>query len=238
MVVNARWVPYILGDGVADELVPVSSVLQQVQTFLNDGNRVHFELYPAEDHMVFATQDGFSSEISQLGTTTRVTNPGRITYAWYPVLQDPKLGLGPTGVYWVRGISGRTGSTLAKLDVQSDALPNPSITTEQSQSANVPGDPTPAVVVDQTWKLGPSLSKRSPLLTMSLTNVATIGIDMARAKLSRSTVRITTDGPTVVRLLDLRPGLRVAGAGHAVRVSRDGVVVVRVGTGTTTVFVR
>ena len=236
MVKNARWLPYILGDGVADELVPVSSVLQQVQTFLADGNRIHFELYPAEDHLVYATQDGFSSEISQLGTTTRTRNPGHITYTWYPQLQDPKLGLGPTGVYWVRGIAGRSSSAMATLDVQSNALPNPVITTHQSQSANVPGDPTPALVEDQTWTLahGP---KRSHSITMTLTNVSDIGVDMARAKVPAGIVRVSTDGTTTLRLLNLREGATVRWAGHTTHVGSDGVAVVHLAKGKTTVTV-
>lgn len=238
LVGNARWVPYILGDGVADELVPVSSVLQQVNAFLSAGNRIHFELYPAEDHLVFATQDGFSSEISKLGTTTRVVNPGHITYSWYPSLVSQQWGIGPTGVYWVRGISGRSSSTLATLDVTSDALPNPSITAQQSQSADVPGDPTPALVIDQTWTLGRGLGRPGPAVVMRLTNVAAIGIDMARARVSRGLVHVTTDGTTVLRLLNLRPGSHVLVGGHRITVGGNGVAVVRVGKGSTTLAVR
>jgi pimeloyl-ACP methyl ester carboxylesterase len=231
MIVNARWVPYVLGDGIADELVPVSSVLEQVQKFLDDGNRIHFELYPAEDHLVYATQDGFSSEIAKLGTTTRVVNPGHITYAWWPTLQDPKLQFGPTGAYWVRGLAARSSSALASLDVTSLALSNPTITTHQSASANVPGDPTPASVVDQTWTLGPG-PKPSRTIRVTLTNVASLGIDMVRARVLSGTVAVTTDGATVVRLLHLRPGTVVRGGSSTVRAGRDGTAVVSVASGT------
>lgn len=236
MIVNARWVPYVLGDGVADELVPVSSVLEQVQKFLDDGNRIHFELYPAEDHMVYATQDGFSSEIAQLGTTTRVTNPGHITYAWWPTLQDPKLSLGPTGVYWVRGLAARTSTALASLDVTSLALSNPAITTHRSESANVPGDPTPATVVDQTWTLGQG-PKASRTITMTLTNVSALGIDMARARIPAGSVSVTTDGATTIRLLHLRPGRVVRGGTSTVKAGPDGTATVTVTMGTHTLTI-
>jgi pimeloyl-ACP methyl ester carboxylesterase len=237
MIVNARWVPYVLGDGVEDELVPVTSVLQQVKTFLDDGNRIHFELYPAEDHLVFATQDGFSNEIAQLGTTTRVANPGHITYAWYPTLADPKLGLGPTGAYWVRGLAGRTGTALATVDVQSNALPNPAITPTQAPGADVPGDPTPALVVDQTWTLG-ATPKLAATMVMTLTNVSSLGVDMARAALvGGGRIAVTTDGLTTLRLLNLRPGLHVAGGTAPVTVGSDGVAVVHVASGSHTLTV-
>lgn len=237
MIVNARWLPYILGDGVEDELVPVTSVLQQVDTFLNDGNRIHFELYPAEDHLVFATQDGFSNEIAQLGTTTRAVDPGHITYSWYPVLNDPKLGLGPTGDYWVRGITGRDSSTMATLDVQSSALDNPVITPSQSEGANAQGDPTPNLILDQTWSLanGPA---RADSLLMTLTNVASIGVDMARAQLaSGGTIKVTTDGVTSLTLLNLQPGLTVTGGVAPATVGDDGSVTVQVPSGTHTLTV-
>jgi hypothetical protein len=236
LVGNARWVPYVLGDGVADELVPVTSVLQQVQAFLDAGNRIHFELYPAEDHLVYATQDGFSSEIAQLGRTTRERNPGHITYSWYPQLQDPKLGLGPTGVYWVRGIAGRDRSSLAKLDVTSRALANPTITPHQSRSADVPGDPTPALVQDQTWTLGPAPA-RTAAVSATLTNVASIGLDLARAHVTRGTVSVTTDGTTTLRLLHLRPGTVVRGGGATTRAGKDGTATMRLTKGATTLTV-
>jgi hypothetical protein len=230
-------VPYVLGDGVDDELVPVSSVLQQVNTFLSDGNRIHFELYPAEDHLVFATQDGFSNEIAQLGTTTRVVNPPHITYTWYPVLQDRKLGLGPTGDYWVRGIAGRVKTVMATVDVTSNAIPNPPITAREDQAADVPGDPTPALVVDNTWQLGKDRPTRRTA-RMTLTNVATVGIDMARARLrGGGVVTVRTDGPTLLRLLDLVPGATVRQHGKPVHVDGNGTAVLRLAKGTHVVSV-
>jgi hypothetical protein len=236
MIVNARWVPYILGDGVADELVPVSSVIEQVKTFLDDGNRIHFELYPAEDHLVYATQDGFSSEIAQLGTTTRAVNPGHVTYAWWPTLPDPKLSLGPTGAYWVRGLTARSATTLASVDVTSLALPNPAITTHQSESAAVPGDPTPATVIEQTWTLGQG-PKASRTIRMTLVDVASLGIDMVRAKVPTGSITVVTDGATVIRLLHLRPGLKVRGGTATVTTGHDGTAVVTVAAGTRTLAV-
>jgi hypothetical protein len=53
-------------------------------------------LYPAEDHLVFATQNDFAPATSQLGHMERVHNPGSFTFSWYPDLDSPSLGIGPT----------------------------------------------------------------------------------------------------------------------------------------------
>ncbi|HEU5035071.1 MAG TPA: prolyl oligopeptidase family serine peptidase [Mycobacteriales bacterium] len=240
MVVNARWLPYVMADGVADELVPVTSVLQQIQTFDRLGYRYHFELYPAEDHLVYATQDGFSHAIAQLGTTTRVRNPGHVTYRWYPVLRDPKLGIGPTGAYWVRGLRGRvsTGSALASVDATSYELANPRVMQVNTQrNVDVPGDPTPALVTDNTWKVGADQPRR-PVLTVRASNVAALGLDMRRARITSGRLVVTTDGPTRLTLLHLPPETLIRGSGHATRVAEQGQVTLTLGKGRTTISLR
>lgn len=239
MVVNARWVPFVMADGVADELVPVTSVLQQIDAFDALGYRYHFELYPAEDHLVYATQDGFSHAIAQLGTTTRVRNPSRITYTWYPVLTDHKLGLGPTGVYWVRGLTARksTGSTLATVDAVSHALPDPQITVDKTYGTSVPGDPTPDVVTDNRWVRGKTPATR-PVLSMTLTDVAALGVDTGRARMRHGVVHVSTDGRTVITFLRLRPGTVVRLGPRQVRAGADGRATIRVLRGESKLTIR
>jgi hypothetical protein len=240
LVGNAKWVPYILGDGVADELVPVSSVLQQVKAFVDAGDRIHFELYPAEDHLVFATQDGFSNEIAQLGTTTRVRNPGSIQYSWYPALQDPKLGIGPTGAYWVRGISARDRSTLASFHATSSTIPNPRITPHLTYGAQVPGDPTPAVVEEQTWDVQRDRSidsAKTATLTLRLSNVATLTVACGRIGFHGQTIRVTTDGPSRLTLRGLISGTRLLWSGGSARVTEQGRATIAVPKGVTRIRV-
>jgi hypothetical protein len=240
MVVNARWLPYVIADGVEDELVPVTGVLEHVKAFDDLGYRYSFSLYPAEDHLVYATQDGFSHEIAKLGTTTRVRNPAHVTYRWYPVLRDTRLGLGPTGAYWIRGLRARvaTGSTMASVDAVSHALPNPSVTVTRKRFLDAPGDPTPAVVTDSTWAFGRTPRLRD-VLDLRVQNVAELGVDMARARLTRGVVDLATDGRTIVRLLHLPEDAKVVVNGRRVaHAQASGSVVLRLPRGTTRLLVR
>jgi hypothetical protein len=164
-------------------------------------------------------------------------NPAHITYSWYPLLQDPKLGLGPTGDYWVRGIAGRSQTSMATIDVTSNVLPDPVVTTQESESADVPGDPTPALVIDNRWTVGKA-PVTSRTMKMTLTNVSEIGIDMARTQLhDGGTVTATTDGATTLRLLNLVPGATVRAGSVVVRADRTGTAVVQLAKGTDVVVV-
>ncbi len=231
LVRNARELQYVLADGAVDELVPVTSVLEQVQQFDSLGYRYHFELYPAEGHLDYAAQDAFASPTSQLGRTIRTKAPATVDYTWYPHLTRSDLGIGPTGAYWVRDLSARTTTpgTLAHVVARSAALPDHVITVHKAQTTVVPGDPSPAMVTDQTWQRG-ALKPQSPALSLALTGVRTLRVDAARAGLSsarRVALSVTTDGPTTLALSGLRPGAvvvlegvsRTADAAGALRMS-------------------
>jgi len=126
MVENGRWLPYFIAHGAADELVPVSSVAEQVNEFDRLGYRYRFELYPGKDHLVWATEDGFDTAVEALDRTPRRAAPGRVTFSWYPALTRRDLGIGPTGAWWVRRPTARAVSegTVARVDAHSHARPD------------------------------------------------------------------------------------------------------------------
>jgi hypothetical protein len=73
LLVNARWVPYVIGRGALDELVPVAGV---------------------------AAQDRFDAMVEALPSSPRRRDPGHVTYSWYPDLTPAGDGIGATGAYW------------------------------------------------------------------------------------------------------------------------------------------
>jgi hypothetical protein len=241
LIPNARYVPYVMADGVADELVPYTSVQDQIAHFRAAGLRYHFETYPTEDHLVYATQDGFSSEVSQIGNPVRTRNPGTVDYRWYPHLTRSDLGIGPTGDYWVRQLAARSsaaGSQATVLAV-SGMRPEPSHTVVRRRSTNVPGDPSPSVVVDETWKNGATPAP-APTMTLKTGDVASLAIDMVRAGFrpgQASTITATTDGPVTVRLLGLAPGATVRVGSTTVHAGSNGTAVVAVPSGASTLQV-
>ena len=84
-----------------------------------------------EDHLVYATQDGFSTVVSQIGDARRTTNPGTVDYRWYPHLTRADLGIGTTGDYWVRQPVARSsvaGSPPGTYPVMKFSSLNPSVT--------------------------------------------------------------------------------------------------------------
>jgi Putative esterase len=239
LVENARWLPYLIAHGAADELVPVTSVVEQVQEFERLGYRYRFELYPAKDHMVWAAEDGFTTVAPWIERTPRMRDPGHVTFAWYPALSHPRWGTGPTGAYWVRRLAARSGE-LARVDARSSARPDPAVTGVTSREPIVgpggsgepggagailgePGDqvgfleavtgadPSVGVRAERRWEVG-ERPARSPRIELSLENVARLALQTRRAGRRRSeglTVPVASDGPVLLTLLELVRGQRV-----------------------------
>jgi pimeloyl-ACP methyl ester carboxylesterase len=135
LVENARWLPYLIAHGAADQLVPATSVVEQVQEFERLGYRYRFELSPAEDHLAWAAEDGFTTVPGWIDRSPRRRNPGHVTFSWYPALSHPEWGTGPTGAFWVRGLAARSAQPdqLARVDARSAARPDPAVTGRTSQ---------------------------------------------------------------------------------------------------------
>ncbi|MBC7375596.1 MAG: prolyl oligopeptidase family serine peptidase [Frankiales bacterium] len=227
LVGNARHVPWLIDSGMADELVPFTSVLEQVEGFDSRGYRYHAEYYPAEGHLPYAAKDAFEPVTRQLGRTTRERTAARIDYSWYPGLTRPELGIGTTGAYWLGDLKARSSrpGALASVRAHSAALDDPVVTVSKAQRADAPGDPSPAVVTDQTWQRS-GLAPRSDALMLDLTGVSYLVVDGDRAGLAQArsvAVALTSDGASTVRVTGLRPGavLTVQGSGP-VRAGADG----------------
>jgi dienelactone hydrolase len=135
LVENARWLPFFIAHGMADELVPFTSVMEHVERFDELGYRYRFELYPGKDHMVWAGEDGFDTAVEALNRRPRPAAPPRVTFSWYPALSRGDYGIGPTGAWWVRRPAARSAADeeLARVDAHSHALPEVATTTSISR---------------------------------------------------------------------------------------------------------
>ncbi len=216
LIVNLKWIPYVMTYGAIDELVPFAGGQEQIAQFRSLGYRYYAVDYPAEDHMVFAMQNDFTPADSQLGTFNRVQNPGSFTFTWYPDLVGTidhagQAGqIGPTGDYWIGGLSARmsTPGTRATVEADSDAIRQPPEVASQKLGVSPSPEPTPAATDSQTWTAGSAPATRQAV-TLDLTDVAQAAIDTARTGLRCGTITVTTDGPTALTLLHLRSGGRV-----------------------------
>ena len=165
--------------------------------------------------MVFALQNDFAPATSQLGHLQRVKTPGSFTFTWYPDLvgtidhAGQAGAIGPSGDYWISGLSARTSSpgTVATVQADSKAIRQPSETASESFGPSPGPEPTPAATDAETWTAGTAPATRQAV-TLNLTNVAGAAIDTSRAGLRCGTITVTTDGPTALTLLHLRSGSR------------------------------
>ncbi len=236
LIVNGKWIPYVMTYAGADELVPFTGGVEQVEAFNKLGYRYYAALYPAEDHLVFATQNDFAPADEQLAHLERVHNPSSFTFSWYPDVVSPSLGIGPTGDYWLSGLAARssTPGRLATVQAASNALPEPARTAEHHTA--VVNGPTPAIADSLTWATGPA-PVTSQLLQLDLVDVGAVALDTVSAGLTCATVDASTDGETALTLLRLRAGssVSVSSSTSVTRVPPSGSVTVELSAGTSSV---
>ena len=232
MVANARWIPYVIDQTYADELVPTTGVLSQAQAFDTAGQRYDLFIHTGGDHLAFATEDRFSDVVAALGHPVRTTNPAAFTYDWYPSLTSSALGIGAKSDYWLSGLGARTTSagTVARIVADDAALPARSVSAVRSGPSLVT-QPLPGTNTSLSWKLG-ARAPRAPRMTLALIDVSRLTVDGAAARLRTGTIRVRTDGPTRLRIAHLRRGTRVAVNGRRVTTARrGGLAAVTLGSG-------
>jgi pimeloyl-ACP methyl ester carboxylesterase len=200
LLVNARWLPYVIAHGLIDELVPFASAAEQVLELDRLGYRHRFTVYPLEDHIAWVFQDKFEDPIKHMETALRQADPGHITFAWYPQLVRSDLGIGPHQVWWLSelaadaSVTARRGA-IAEVDARSYARPDPTHTVRHHRGVILDFEPTPGVYSELDWRVGPSVDPL-PYLTLRLTGVASLTVDIERAGLAAlpaSTVTVATD---------------------------------------------
>jgi hypothetical protein len=176
-----------------------------------------------------------------MGSLTRTRDPGRITYTWFPHLTRTDLGIGPTGVYWVRGLRARNGApgVLASLDISSSAHPDRVVTAVRSSGAVLTPDtpPVPGTFSDLQWHLG-ARPIASPLITARLTDVAALTFALGRAGIGpgqQARISVQTDGPTTLGLTGLAAGQRVRVGSRTLFASPSGTASVGLPAGVSTV---
>src|SRR6478672_7753294 len=217
LLVNARWLPFVIAHGLLDELVPFSSILFQVHELDRLAYRYRFSVYPTEDHIGWVFEDEFDDPVSHMGTGLRQGDPGHITFAWYPQLVRPDLGIGPHRVWWLSDLTADPDTTAtrgarASVDARSHARPDPTRTTRRRRGFEPDLDLSPGLYTELLWRIGPPVDPM-PFLTLQLTRVAGLTVDVARAGLAplrASTINVTTDTPVQIRLTALPPNATVA----------------------------
>jgi len=216
LLANGRWLPYLIAHGVVDQFVPITSVLAQVLELDRLGYRYRFTVYPFEDHISWVLEDEFDDPVSRMGTGLRQSDPGHITFAWYPELVRPDLGIGPHQVWWLSDLTADTAlagerGSVASVDARSYARPDPTRTIRRRRGVEPDLDLSPGLYTELLWRIGPSADPMR-FLTLTLSGVAAITVDIARAGLASldvSTINVSTDTVVQIRLAALPPDMAV-----------------------------
>ncbi len=113
---------------------------------------------------------------------------------------------------------------VAEVDARSYARPDPTHTVHYHRGLVLNFDPTPGLYGELDWQVGPPVAPM-PFLTLRLTGVAGVTVDVERAglaALAASTITVTTDGAAQITLAGLPAGAHVqldgASAGSTVAV--------------------
>jgi hypothetical protein len=208
MLASVRNVPFLIWDETTDELVPISGVLEQVNTFDSLGYRYEFDQFQAGDHLTLAINDEYSPAAAFLGSDTVQPNPPHVTYAYNPTMDFPADGTTAGHAYWAYGITLRNGegsAPLGTIDVRSEGFgvgdPTPSAT--QHGAGALTGGQIPAIPYTsqtKTWGEAPS-APVADALDINAANIGSVSIDAGRARVDCSAqLHVTTDGPLKVKL--------------------------------------
>jgi len=218
LVENARNLPYIIYQGLNDELVFWPGPARMASRFIQLGYRARFYTFPGQDHYAPLIVDQWGEAARYFDSFTRDPDPSHVTYRIWPALTHIVDTLGvPSGAtldyhfdraYWVSGLTTRAGSatdvaTMGTFDAITYGRGLP--TTIPIPEAGVAGvnQYYPYAMVGQNWvTLGRAAPKNEATLT--LTNLATATLDLARMGLHTQnplTLDVTADGTTVLRLL-------------------------------------
>ncbi len=234
LIANPRWIPYVIDQTYADELVPTTGVIAQARAFDQLGQRYDLFIHTGADHLIYATEDRFGDAVTALGDPTRTVNPGQFTYSWYPSLNNAALGIGATGDYWLSGLAARERSygKIATIQADDAALPDPAVTAQRSGPGLVT-QPLPGTETRLSWALGarPAPARR---MTLTLTDVSAFDLDARAARLRTGTITVLSDGLVRLTIHGLRRGTKVVRSGRTIaRANARGIASVTLGAGTT-----
>jgi dienelactone hydrolase len=205
IVANAHNLPFEIVHGNLDELVPVSGVQRQADTFVEAGNPVRFYRHSGDDHFSFALNDEWGRTRDFLGDAKREVNPPRVVYRRMPVMDLPKHGLVFDGAYWVDGIELRDAAApdaAGTVDATTRGLGGTRRTLENPPPQPVPGPTTPGTLTEQRVAAGEAIPRENGI-ELTLRNVRSLTLDPARMGIDPgAAVRFVydTDGPATVRL--------------------------------------
>ena len=217
LLVNARWLPFVIAHGVLDELVPH-------HLGLVPGARARPARLPLSVHRLSVRGP------HHLGARGRVrrsgfahghrSSPGRPRTHHLRVVSGAGAarsghraapGLVVVGPDGRSGLRPPRGARSPRSTRGRHARPDPTRTTRRRRGFEPDLDLSPGLYTELVWRIG-SAVEPLPFLTLQLTRVAGLTVDVARAGLASlrtSTINVVTDTLAQVKLAALPPNVTV-----------------------------
>ena len=197
LMASLRHVPMTALYSGADELVHVQGAIELRQNLSDLHVPSIFYLHPAAEHLTYAVFDDWTKESVDSAAYTLVHDPAHIVFETDRRLYEPDLGLVPDRAYWVSAIipAGAGATTVDAVSLGCNGVDEPN-------TADVPGvgpDPVPWES-NEVHVTGFTHRAAANRLELTLKNVASLHVDLARACLTAATldVHVTTDQPATI----------------------------------------
>jgi pimeloyl-ACP methyl ester carboxylesterase len=218
IVDNARNLPYVIYQGINDELVPWTGVARMAGRFDELGYRDRLYTFPGQDHYLPLVVDEWADAARYMDRFTRNPNPWEVTYKVWPALEHAvetvRVPAGATldysfdGAYWVDGLTVRSGdpldpATTGLFDAVTYGRSYPNVVAIPEAGVASVGQTSPYLMVGSRWHSLGTVVKRN-YARAALVNIATAQLDLARMYLTTSKplqLTLATDGTTTLRLL-------------------------------------
>ncbi len=204
LVPSFRNVPLLSANGNADPLCTTSSQAQVLERFRELGYRYDWRWYAGGHGPMYPT----GQEVAEyLGTDKVEPNPPHVTYVVNEAMNEPEWGLNSDHAYWLSGLTLRdpsAGDGMGTVDAFSRGFG-----VAKRQPAPVETTAGTSNGVPYTGELGtwrePAAAPVRDELALTLTNISSVTVDVARARLSCDTeLDVTTEGPVAVHLAGCR----------------------------------
>jgi hypothetical protein len=230
---NVRNVPFFNMAMQTDELVPVQGTRQQniggvdptgeAQSFDGLGYRYTYQEFTSGEHVTLFLNDAYPLAKDFLGTAQIDPDPVHVTFSSIPESDRADLTLVHDHAYWVSRLTLRnavgtptgSGSKSAKgtIDVFSYAFgeADPVVSPQSSAPGTLTGGNVGTLAYTQyqrTWAAAASITPENRL-SLTLTNLRSVQVDVARAALDSNAELIldtVSDGATTVDLFAVFPG--------------------------------
>ena len=216
LVENALNLPYEIVHGNLDEVVPVTGVQFQADTFRRHGNAFRFYRHSADDHLTFATADRWGRTREFLGAPAhaRERDPLEVRFRYLPAVdlrhrtvefEGRPFTLVFDDAYWVRDVSARAAAAetdSALVEAITFARGGRRRAVRDLGVSAVDGPSTPGTLTGQERAPSGDIERRNAFQAR-LENVRRLAFDTARMGLDTRVpleALITTDGEVTVVL--------------------------------------